>query len=172
MLLDPTRIFIPEGNRPVDGAKVRALKVSIEQRGLLQPIGVRAGRPDSADKTAYTLVFGRHRLLAWLGLLEDAVKTGDRHRIGRFTSIPGIAYDPDMPDELLQETALIENVTRLGRSAREQTYANWTMIAMMKGRGASFDPKTQPQAEWVVRLITRGRKTQEEQEMLLSQMGQ
>jgi hypothetical protein len=36
-------------------------------------------------------------------------------------------------------------------------FANWTMIAHMKGRGASFD-KTQPQAEWVVRLITKGKQ--------------
>ena len=72
VLLDPHSIYIPAGNRPVDQVKVRALHVSIEQRGLLQPIGVRAGRVTDGphDKRRYTLCFGRHRLLAWQKLLE------------------------------------------------------------------------------------------------------
>ena len=85
-------------------------------------------------------------------------KTGDQHMVGRFASIY-IVYSSEMPDELLEETTLIENSMRLGRSPREQLFANWTSIAMMKGRGASFD-KTEPQAEWVVRLIHTKKKTE------------
>lgn len=59
-------IYIPQALRgqPIDTAKVEALALDIAEKGLLNPILVRA------DKTRFVLVSGRHRLEACKSLGE------------------------------------------------------------------------------------------------------
>lgn len=62
-------IYVPQAHRakPVDAAKVEALALDIAEKGLLDPILVRA------DKTRFVLVSGRHRLEAAKSLGEAQI---------------------------------------------------------------------------------------------------
>jgi sulfiredoxin len=62
-------IYIPQALRvkPVDAAKVETLALDIAEKGLLDPILVRA------DKTRHVLVSGRHRLEAVRSLGETKI---------------------------------------------------------------------------------------------------
>lgn len=62
-------IYVPQALRakPVDPVKVEALALDIAEKGLLDPILVRA------DKTRHVLVAGRHRLEAVKSLGETRI---------------------------------------------------------------------------------------------------
>lgn len=62
-------IYIPQALRgnPIDPAKVEALALDIAEKGLLNPILVRA------DKTRFVLVSGQHRLEAVKSLGEENI---------------------------------------------------------------------------------------------------
>ena len=61
-------ISVPERQRPLDPKVVADLARSIEQHGLLQPIGIKP-----LNDTDYVLVFGAHRLEAFRSLRRETI---------------------------------------------------------------------------------------------------
>jgi hypothetical protein len=89
-------IHIGNRQRPADPKKVADLAGSIEQVGLLQPIGV---VPDAGQTyTFYRLVFGLHRMQA-VQMLE-------------WTEIPAYVLPPDLAEEEYLLIELQENSAR------------------------------------------------------------
>lgn len=87
-------IMVETRQRPVDEGKARDIARSIEQQGLLQPIGVQA----CDDAETYRLVYGAHRLAAM-------------HLLGR-TEIDAYLLPEEWSDEECLLAELQENSAR------------------------------------------------------------
>jgi ParB family transcriptional regulator, chromosome partitioning protein len=92
-------ITIPDDHRDLDEVKAALLANSIQETGLLQPVGL------TRD---YRLVYGRHRLAAY-------------EKLG-YTSIPAIIRDYET-DLLFELATLDENLQRNGLTALEEDRA-------------------------------------------------
>lgn len=85
-------IATADRKRPVSHEKVADIKRSIDQQGLLQPIGVKQ------IDGGYRLIFGAHRLSAC--------------RISGMAEIPAMVFPPDMTDEECALAEIQENLAR------------------------------------------------------------
>ena len=90
--IEVSKVFVTSRKRAINPASVADLQRSIEQQGLLQPIGVRL------DGDSYQLIFGAHRLSAFQELGRD--------------TIPAMVFPSEMTDEECLLAEIQENLAR------------------------------------------------------------
>lgn len=131
-------ISIGDRKRPIDPGKVKELQQSLQQQGLLQPIGVKV----AGDH--YRLVFGAHRLVAVQGLES-------------WDSVSALVFPETATDEECLLAELQENLAR-----NELTGAERKAFAAEVGRliprlhvDSSDDTDSTMEQKWLLELAEK-----------------
>lgn len=125
--ISPKEIYVQKNRaRVVTPEKIAVLYDSIEDCGLIQPIGVRylrdEERPTLGEKGfTCVLVYGACRLAAWLQKYDEARAQGpDVYTKGTWELINAIFYPPEMTDEMSSFVEMKENLDRNDLTAEER----------------------------------------------------
>jgi ParB-like nuclease domain len=131
-------IHVGTRKRPVDTTIVREIAQSIELQGLLQPIGVKPGSAnDGGTAESYDLVFGAHRLEAYI-LLQRA-------------DIEALLLPDDLTPEEYLLIELEENSARNDLSkAQRKAYAS--DVGQIMEKMATDGKRENFQKNWLVEL--------------------